>query len=915
MSNNIILKYIADVQNAITPENANNWHVNIKECTIQTTGDISTEPTQITYDADRYAFLLDDKLYTITPTIKIMGLPAFCITDLFEFHDSSMIPYACKQQMLRNLIDYLKTRNIHLLVGDYMTILRYAGLGNFYCTITDQWIKDEKQTVGNWIDPEFGMSILYVEQIEDAIRIAVCSARLTEPVHTAITEIEYRKLIARTYQYVRTYNTWFGLVYKPLEEILPNESPIIFCDSEGNAVTDVNYSESDKDIYTEIWYDKGTSRHPIRHFEQIQPSRDFRWRQIRGLTKCVNAKATIKQYDEEETLKKYGFQSLDFVLFMYKAILSALKLSEITSMVDNIRQNPDDYLRTDLFIIYNELENLSSCLLEFLNLQFTVYGSTKMTAYALLENNHLHEEISEDMWSSIITAYQYTSKWTTFIRPGLYSNNMWYVDLRTTEDRVGFWNETYDALPAGYPLPEANLTTLRNGYADSFEAGIKWIDINYAQIFSENSGDDLRAELDSSFEADYTIGTTDYRSKIIENQLQCPYGVLYQLEPYLGIRVLQPIQNFMSGLGNTNTMKYSVAFLRDDLIRYCSPFNGPDGTNIIGDRFIIQDPTLISIKGINLDNSIDLSLTLDEMYRLYSMYEDASIRTGLNNILQFNVINYKVCLRSRSAYNSKRWVKINSSTYVSRRMETRSELDGSTQGAEIAVKNMDWNIILPSQYRVFTLPGTLTKETYEPFMYRVMQIQFSVLDQIRAIATECTGFLKRFSFRTYGVNTYKLEWYLFEDLYNVWKVGTTFITNENLINNWLLENIDLISSWYPNITTDVFTYGRIVANSIKPVYSSFQTNLNHIIRQNGTSYVIYENKSIDAEESETKMGYWNGLLNACNINSLYQWRRLTDIRDYSAVPSFIYWISKNTTITMSSTEVNTTNTVNYELIQ
>ena len=839
---------------------------------------------------------------------------------------------------------------IYWLVYELGQLWSYMGEQGF-SIITDlrDYMLDQMITVKNQIlqlDSTITESFT-VNSIDPEIREHIVNCHVTT--RSTVGSGELRQIFAKAYQYVRTFDKWFGYKYAPFEKTIKDNtddttysvSEICYCNKINGIVTDVttvDYSESDifNYIYEYYWSELYQRLKPIRHLTPNPTSIDDRNEQF---TESLNLFVTYLNGDN--TIK-------EDVINYFNSIVMHLGLSHVQAMVSDLIKKEgivpviNDYLRDSLDLALSELQYLRD---KIETLLFTRVGDG-----APLRDFLGHEyEISTDYF------YYFISQWNDKKRQ-VVSGTEYYPNINIETDgieesetqRWECWNNIYNIIP-NYLENRDVWDTMRYGESKYMNKGITDLNdfesengsITPEQViiikndttkYVVNRGPVLAILLRETGEEIGRVrrNVPAFGTRIIIMQL------LYELDEYLHEKTLVPI----SLLYDTPSM-LMLDFLYKDIELLSTYFT----TIGIEFTYTTQEALRTLIKGG--ENGPNLNgkerMTLQEFYKLYELIAVAGTsRAVLDNILFFRkdgidqniVINnpdvFLTYVSEKLPYYSEYDVLPNTftnatdTTIISNNEEYQKEIIMKIDDTHyIPVLEFEWH---PEKYLQINydnfIPEVITKETYIKYLNTVTTLQSAVLTQISEVCNICITELFD--------NFYKLECYNSEQVRTVSLVVNNFISGEMSITAFLNDNINEIKELFTRNegeTEDQFirriTLNRMKIGPLGPQYNQ-EFNYDHIIEDNVQLYLhkAYPNIEYSIENSDERRDIWLSLKQ--HVDEYKQLLRehvpdeylnvIYDIRKYTDRMKYIFKKDENmfmSTLDLSITENSPINVIGY----
>lgn len=533
----------------INDDNCTSYAMKIDNCTIV---DATDKTGYVFSGITNIYFYYDNLPYYLTPTKDAPGLtnfPRFYITDFINNHYDELFLTTMQsyvQQSIYVLVQKFKYNEFYCLLNDLFAIQKYISYYGNYQFITPEWTTNQKSTITSWIKAENRKNTRNVDLIDDSMKNFVVDAHITTDIHTDMTDKQFRQLTAQAYKYCRTYNNWFGLQYVPWSNLDPETSAIVYCDHEGIAVTDADYDSTDKDVYTEIWYEYGENRYPIRTIEPITPSIEYRQQQFEEAMRYLNIEGLVTD--------EYKFSQPGNFLLWFHRVTEMLCTDTVKSLVELMTKDKnehyfcDDYLNTSIKVLYKEIDFIAICYYKIFN--------------KVINNNYKIRNCIDNSYESdikeVLFKFDFNTIWN-IIKGNIWNNpdsgpDEYYiredtVGINEGSNRKDLWQTVYEFIPDLFSFDDIDgISSFKYGYTfDMYDNGIQYVHNDpIINKTSEGSIGYVRKFLPEGFEIRYNIGPgyANTCEIIIRTTINFVFW-MYLMEPVLQEKTLITIEPFL----------------------------------------------------------------------------------------------------------------------------------------------------------------------------------------------------------------------------------------------------------------------------------------------------------------------------------------------------------------------------------
>lgn len=923
----------------INEYNCNSYAMKIDNCTIV---DATDKTGYVLSDTTGIYFEYNGNRFYLTPTKNAPGLtnfPEFYITDFINNHYDELFLTTMQsyvQQSMYVLVQKFEYNHVYCLLNDLFAIQKYISYYGYYQIITPEWTIKQKSTITIWIKEENRKNTRNVNLIDDSMKNFVVDAHITTSVHTDMTDKQFRQLIAQAYKYRRTYDSWFGLQYVPWSNSDPETSDIVYCDREGNAVTDADYDSTDKDVYTETWYEYGGNRYPIRTIEPIVPSIEYRQQQFEEAMKYLNMEGLVT---DECRISHPGNFLLWFRRVTEMLCTDTVKsLVELMIQVENGHYYCDDYLNTSIKVLYNEIDFIAKCyegifntsindirVYDYINITF---GSSEfLTQFATFSNFYI-------TW--IDQKYRIWNE-----------NDGYYVNITGIASggrRNDLWHTIYSYIPESFSFDDVDgISSFRYGYTqEMLNADLKYVHegliINKTEVNAIGT-----INYDQGFLIGY--GNNKYSNIYIQANADGTdinfIAWMYIIDPVLQEKSLVTIEPFLPDCG--------TCFLSND---FAILSNWLNVLHIEYDPAIQIDQTDVlekihNAKENNSEFRNSAKCKYTDLLRIYEIYAKVANDTVVRSVLNLKVKQYQPTLASTTGYplvfsygeppetgyqtttptelpdifmaqGSNRYIMIDG---TQKKKLIWIDYTKDNNSLFIPILQMDWTVdyrryldldIEPYINKLidalehaennheFGEENERVKQLYIMFMEQITRIQNAIIEQFIRIATECCTELIQIDRNP----IYKLESYLYDELELFDTVFQKYFAIEEEINNFINDNIDSIKYVYnysennSDITFEEMTFYRETEQYINALTIA-NRNESEIFNSTDSISCAYPRIEEGITKSQNREICWNFFGEECRLLSKVYENSIrptiiSDIRYYVNAPYDFSWIFANT---------------------
>lgn len=970
---------IRDMCTAAFVINENNYRIyamNLTNCTIV---DKSTSEYvfQKVTGLDNIYFEYNEQCYYLIPTKSAPGLtnfPEFYISDFINNHYDELFLATMQsyvQQSMYVLVQKFEDNHFYCLLNDLFAIQRYISYYVMYEILTKEWTTKQKSIITDWIKQENRTDVRNADSINDAIKNYVVDAHITTGVHAnltneKLTDKQFRQLTAQAYKYRRTYDKWFGLQYVPWANSDSETSDIVYCDQEGNAVTDADYKSTDKDVYTEPWYECSGNRYPIRTIEPITPSIEYRQQQF---------EEAIKYLDMEGLVASRKFKYPGSFLLWFRRVTEMLctdtvkSLVELMTKVENERYYCDDYLNTSIKALYDEINFIANCYSSIFDKSIST-----VTIYNCIQNTF--EGTTLDQLKKYRTFYY---KWIN----QKYRDNIWnetngYYNTRTgianSSQRKSVWQNVYEFVPDSFSFNNLYaIASFKYGYtSDMFRNGIKRV---HSDLIIDTMDTDVIGTVyqdETRFYIEYTKSGTTKGSDIITRTIIDSQPTInfvfwmYLMEPVLQERTLITIEPFLPYRECTcflcNDFQMLLGWFTVLNIRYST-------TPQIEQKDILEAIHQGKTNNATFKNSAKCKYTdLLRIYELYAEVADDMINDGdtvVTTVLNLKSVQYQPTLASTTGYplifsygeppeegytTDRTDIPNLPNIFMAHGSNDYITFDGTPQKKLIWIEfkvgtttyyipilEMNWTIdyrrylefdLSPYIENISDLLESATennkkevKRQYEQFMVRITRIQKAIIEQFYQIGNVCCTALFDVNLSGNQYTVYKLESYLYDDLELFDKVYQKYKSVEEALNDFISTKLGRIKYIYnyngdeTDVKFNKMTFYRTNTQYTDALNLLYQHETKIFGEMPGIDHKIAYPYVDGIKGSSERYGFWNAFTDDCEtISGIYENSItptitptiISDIRNYVTDPYDFSWIFASTAdLVMSDRDLST----------
>lgn len=924
----------------INGDNCTSYAMKIDNCTIV---DATDKTGYVFSDTTGIYFKYNGISYYLTPTINAPGLTEsleFYISDFINNYHTDLFLATMQsyvQQTMYVLVQKFENNEIYCLLNDLFAIQKYISYYGNYQFITPEWTTDQKNVIPLWIKGENRTDIRNVDLIDDSMKSFVVDAHITTSVHTDMTDKQFRQLTAQAYKYRRTYDKWFGLQYVPWSNSDSETSDIVYCNHEGNAVTDADYDSTDKDVYTEIRYEYGGNRYPIRTIEAITPSIEYRQQQFEKAMRYLNMEGLVTD--------EYGFSHPGNFLLWFRRVTEMLctdtvkSLVELMTEVENGHYYCDDYLNTSIKVLYDEIDFIANCYKGIFNTQINdirvydyinrTFGSSEtilpqLTTFNKFYITWIDQNYRDKIWNET---------------DGYYYN---ITRIASGDRRNDLWNSIYELIPDSFSFDDVDgISSFRYGYTqEMLNSDLKYVHegliinktevnaigtINYDQGFLIGYGNNNYSNIYIQANADGTVINF--------------IAWMYIIDPVLQEKSLITIEPFLPD--------YGTCFLSNDFAILSNWLNllhiDDDPTIQINQTDVLKEIHNAKENNSEFRNSAKCKYT--DLLCIYEIYAKVANDTVVRSVLNLKVKQYQPTLASTTGYplifsygeppetgyqtttptelpdifiaqGSDVYINING---IQKKKLIWIDYTKDNNSLFIPILQMDWtvdyrryldldiepyinNLIDALEHaennNEFGEENERVKQLYILFMEQMTRIQNAIIEQFIRIATECCTELIQ------NDQIYKLESYLYDELELFDTVFKKYIAIENEINKFVDDNLGSINHVYnysennSDITYEEMTFYRKTEQYINALTNA-KLNESEIFNSTDNISRAYPYTEEGITNSHSRKTWWNlfgencGLISKIYENSIRP-TLISDIRNYVNAPSDFSWIFANT---------------------